>query len=80
MDPSPDLPKPSPGTDGPPVKARRRNSPPVEFPFEMKINLTPAMHAALAFYCRRRKFKPAVIGRMALMDFLERNVREYRED
>jgi len=46
----------------------------------MKINLTPAMHAALAFYCRRRKFKPAVIGRMALMDFLERNVREYRED
>jgi len=46
----------------------------------MKINMTPAMHIALAHYCRRRKFKPAVIGRIALMEFLERNVREYREE
>jgi hypothetical protein len=74
------LPNPAPGTSGPPVKAGRRNPPPVEFPIEMKINITPAMHIALAHFCRRRKFKPAVIGRIALMEFLERNVREYRED
>src|SRR5262245_47269032 len=76
---SPPLPNPAPGASGSPVKARR-NPAPVEFPIEMKINITPAMHIALAHYCRRRKFKPAVIGRIALMEFLERNVREYREE
>jgi len=77
---SPSLPNPAPGISGSPAKTRRRNPSPVEFPIEMKINITPAMHIALAHYCRRRKFKPAVIGRIALMEFLERNVREYRED
>jgi len=79
--PSPGLSPAGPRTNGPPVgTTQRRNAPPVEFPIEMKINITPAMNAALALYCRRRKFKPAVIARVALMEFLERYVPQYREE
>jgi len=80
VDPSIDLPNPAPGTNGPPVKAKRRNSRAVKFPIQLRINITPRMNDSLQRISRRLLLAEGVIGRIALMQYLAQQDPQYREE
>ncbi len=80
MDPSIDLPNPAQGTNGPPVKAKRRNSRAVKFPIQLRINITPRMNDSLQRISRRLLLAEGVIGRIALMQYLAQQDPQYREE
>jgi hypothetical protein len=77
---STDLPTPPAGPNGPATKAKQRNSRIVRFPIQMRIHITPAMNASLQRISRRLLLAEGVIGRIALMQYLAQQDREYRED
>jgi hypothetical protein len=79
VDPSTDLPNPAPGQNGPSI-AKRRNSRAVKFPIQLRINITPSMNASLQRISRRLLLAEGVIGRIALMQYLAQQDREYREE
>jgi len=80
LDTTTDLPRPAPGQNGPAVKAKQRNSRAVKFPIQLRINITPAMNASLGRISRRLLLAEGVVGRIALMQYLAQQDREYRED
>ena len=73
-------PETSPGPNGAPAEANKRDPSRSEFPIRLGLNITPAMAASLGRLRRRMKLKEAVIGRLALMNWLASQDREYRED
>jgi hypothetical protein len=70
----------APGPNGASAEAKKRNSPPSEFPIRLGLNITPAMAASLERLRRRLRLKEAVIGRLALMHYLAAQDPQYRED
>ena len=76
---SPPLASPAPRVNGSPTKARRQSRP-VQFPVQLKLNITFAMDASLQRVTRRLRLPAGVIGRLALMQYLAQQDREYRED
>lgn len=80
MDTSTDLPNLAPGTKAPATKARKRATPVVRFPVQLRINITPAMNASLERISRRLLLAEGVIGRIALMQYLATQDPQYRED
>jgi hypothetical protein len=52
----------------------------VQFPIQLKLNITLAMDASLQRVTRRLRLPAGVIGRLALMQYLAQQDREYRED
>ena len=75
-----DVPTPAAGQSAPAVKAKRRVSRPVQFPIQLRVHIDPSMNAALGRISRRRKLAEGVIGRFALMEFLERNDLRYQQE
>jgi hypothetical protein len=80
VDTATDLPNPAPGTNGPPVKVKRRNSRAVKFPIQLRINITPRMNDSLQRISRRLLLAEGVIGRIALMQYLAQQDPQYREE
>ena len=74
---SPSPPNVSPAPNGRPAEVKK---PPSEFPVRISLNITPAMAQSLQRIRRRLRLKEAVIGRLALMQYLASNDREYHED
>src|SRR5262249_61519858 len=68
----------SPGPNGSPAEGKKRISSPPEFPIRLGLNITPAMAASLGRMHRRLRLKEAVIGRLALMQYLATNDPAYR--
>jgi hypothetical protein len=52
----------------------------VQFPLQLKLNITLAMEASLQRLTRRLRLPPGVIGRLGLMNYLAQQDREYHED
>jgi hypothetical protein len=77
---SPGAPNASPGANGSSPEVKKQNSPPSEFPIRLGLNITPAMAASLQRMHRRLRLKEAVIGRLALMQYLASNDPHYREE
>jgi hypothetical protein len=77
---SPGAPNASPGANGSSPEVKKQTSPPSEFPVRLSLNITPAMAASLERMRRRLRLKEAVIGRLALMNYLATNDPQYRED
>ena len=74
---------PAAGTQTPTQAAKvatKRNSRPIQFPIGVRINITPAMAASLKRIQRRLRLPEGVICRLALMQYLASQDREYRED
>jgi hypothetical protein len=80
VDPSIDFPNPAPGQNGPAAKPKQRRSRPVQFPIQLRINITPRMNASLQRISRRLLLAEGVIGQIALMQYLAQQDREYREE
>jgi hypothetical protein len=80
VDTSPPPQPPAPGHNGPPIKAR--GSRPVQYPIQLKVNLSPAMAASLKKVCRRLGMPEGIGARIAIanrlreMENAERSVRE----
>src|SRR5262245_49302196 len=70
----------SPGPNGSPAETKKRTSSPPEFPIRLGLNITPAMQASLSRMHRRLRLKEAVIGRLAVMQYLATNDPQYREE
>jgi hypothetical protein len=79
VSPAPGTNRPAPRTNGPPAKAKRRDLP-VNFPIQLKINMTPAMYNSLGRFCRRKKKKESVWVRELMMDFMERYDPQYLQE
>ena len=77
---STDLPTPAPGQNGAPAKAKRHNSRIVRYPIQLRVNVTVAMNASLARISRRLMIPEGIVGRIALIQYLASNDREYREE
>ena len=73
---SPGAPSASPGANGSSPETKR----PSEFPIRLGLNITEAMAASLQRMHRRLRLKEAVIGRLALMQYLATNDPNYREE
>jgi hypothetical protein len=83
MDPSTDTHASSPTPQAPAPAAKpgqKRNTRPIQFPIGLRINITPAMAISLKRISRRLRLPEGVIARLALMQYLGANDREYRED
>ena len=76
---SPPLASPAPRANGSPAKAKQQSRP-VQFPLQLKINITLAMDASLQRIARRLRLPAGVIGRLGLMQYLAQQDREYHED
>jgi hypothetical protein len=75
------MPAPGPQTAAPANKVEpKRNTRPIQFPIGVRINITPAMAASLKRISRRLWLPEGVICRLALMQYLSSQDREYRED
>jgi hypothetical protein len=77
---SPSAPSAAPGANGSSPEVKKRNAAFSEFPIRLGLNITPAMAASLERMRRRLRLKEAVIGRLALMNYLATNDPAYRED
>jgi hypothetical protein len=74
-------PAPNPQTPAPAAKVEpKRNTRPVQFPIGVRINITRPMAASLKRISRRLRLPEGVICRLALMQHLASQDREYRED
>ena len=76
---SPPLATPAPRANGSPGNAKRQSRP-VQFPIQLNINITLAMDASLQRIARRLRLPAGVLGRLALMQYLAQQDREYHED
>jgi len=76
---SPSLASPAPGANGSPARIKQQSRP-VQFPLQMKLNITLALDASLQRLTRRMRLPAGVIGRLALMHYCSQQDREYRED
>jgi hypothetical protein len=76
---SPPLASPAPRANGSPPKAKQQSRP-VQFPLQLKLNITLAMEASLQRLTRRLRLPAGVLGRLALMQYLAQQDREYHED
>jgi len=79
VDPSINTERPAPGTNGPPAKGKRHNSRVVRYPIQLRVNITEAMNTSLARISRRLMIPEGIVGRIALIQYLSSNDREYRE-
>jgi hypothetical protein len=70
----------SAGPNGASAEAKKRNVSPPEFPIRLGLNITPAMAASLGRMHKRLRLKEAVIGRLAVMQYLSANDPQYREE
>ena len=84
MEPSTDTQVPAPGSNGtapsansPAIRAKRRN---VKYPFQLRVNLTPEMNAALGRYSRYEDLDEGVVARRILRQFLLQVDPQYRRD
>jgi hypothetical protein len=60
-------------------KAVKRNSRPIQFPVGLRVNITLPMAASLKRISRRLRLPEGVLCRLALMQYLAANDREYHE-
>jgi hypothetical protein len=74
---SPGAPSATPAANGSPPAGPTRKP---EFPIRLGLNITDAMAASLQRMRRRLRLKEAVIGRLALMNYLATNDPQYREE
>jgi hypothetical protein len=73
-------PSPGPQTPSPAAKvAAKRVTRPIQFPIGLRVNITPAMATSLKRISRRLRLPEGVICRLALMQYLAGQDREYRE-
>jgi len=79
VEPSTSTERPAPGANSSPAKAKRQSRP-VQFPLQLRLNITLAMEASLQRLARRLRLPPGVIGRLGLMQYLAQQDREYHED
>ena len=79
MEPVTDTQRPAPGQSGAPAKAKRNNSRVVRYPIQLRVNITEAMNASMARISRRLMIPEGIVGRIALIQYLASNDREYRE-
>jgi hypothetical protein len=49
-----------------------------QYPYEMKINLTKVMHDLMDIASRKYHIKKAVLGRLAIIEYLSRNFPDYK--
>jgi hypothetical protein len=77
MDPSTSHPTPATGSNGPAVKAKQRKSPGVRYPIQLKVNISPAMNAALGRASRHWELREGEICRIALKQYLLANDPQY---
>jgi hypothetical protein len=52
----------------------------VQFPLQLKLNITLAMDASLQRLARRLRLPVGVLARLGVMQYLAQQDREYRED
>ena len=76
---SPPLGTPAPRSNGSPAKTKQQSRP-IQFPMQLKLNITLAMDASLQRIARRLRLPAGVIGRLGLMQYLAQQDREYHED
>jgi hypothetical protein len=79
----PEAPRRAPAANGSPTVAapkKERKAVPSEFPIKLSLNITEAMAESLGRLHRRLRLKEAVIGRLALMNYLAQHDQQYRED
>ena len=76
---SPPLASHVPGGNGSPAKTKQQSRP-IQFPMQLKLNITLAMDASLQRIARRLRLPAGVIGRLGLMQYLAQQDREYHED
>ena len=79
MEPSTSTERPAAGQNGAPAKAKRQNNRIVRYPIQLRVNITEAMNASLARISRRLMIPEGIVGRIALIQYLSQNDREYRE-
>jgi len=80
MEPRTDIERPVAGQNGAPAKAKRHNSRIVRYPIQVRVNITTAMNDSLARISRRLMIPEGIVGRIALIQYLASNDREYREE
>ena len=80
MEPATSTEHPAPGQNGPAAKAKRRNGRVIKFPIQLRVNITPNMNASLQRISRRLLLPEGILGRIALMQYLASQDREYREE
>ena len=80
MEPSTDAQRPAAGQNGAPAKGKRQNNRIVRYPIQLRVNVTTAMNDSLARISRRLMIPEGIVGRIALIQYLASNDREYRED
>jgi hypothetical protein len=73
--PAPSTNGPASGTNGA-AKAKRRN---VQYPIQLRVNITPAMNASLGRISRQLMMPEGIVGRIALLQYLAHQDPEYRE-
>jgi hypothetical protein len=78
VDTSPPPQRPAPGHNGPPIKAR--GSRPVQYPIQLKVNLSPAMAASLKKVCRHLGMPEGIGARIAIAQFLAQQDPQYRDE
>ena len=79
MEPTTNTERPATGQNGAPAKAKRHNNRVVRYPIQLRVNITEAMNASLARISRRLMIPEGIVGRIALIQYLASNDREYRE-
>ena len=79
MEPSTSTERPATGQNGAPAKGKRQSNRIVRYPIQLRVNITEAMNASLARISRRLMIPEGIVGRIALIQYLASNDREYRE-
>jgi len=80
VEPATNAERPAPGQNGAPAKGKRQNARIVRYPIQLRVNVTTAMNDSLARISRRLMIPEGIVGRIALIQYLTQNDREYRED
>ena len=79
MEPGTDTQRAVPGQNGAPAKGKRQGNRVVRYPIQLRVNITGAMNESLARISRRLMIPEGIVGRIALIQYLASNDREYRE-
>ena len=79
MDAPTSTPIPAVGSNGSAVVGKRRHSPPVQYPIQLRVNLSPAQNAALQRVSRQLTVPEGILGRMAIAQYLRAAGVNYKE-
>src|SRR5262245_33356498 len=68
-------PSPTPRAEGPAAKAKGRR--PVQYPVQLKVNISPRMDISLRRICQRLGIPEGIGARIAIAQFIEAHERGY---